>query len=142
MPQQQVLSTVLRSAAPLHLITYPRSLWLRNQNITTAEFQLLAKAADYGASTTSTSTPDTTSPTPEEQRLQRSRRAHEIVELDRLEWARERGYSVRLVALPRIVNNNNTNYYHPRRELLLMGAVKNSPAAQRIRALAGDNESV
>jgi hypothetical protein len=48
-----------------------------------------------------------------------------VVEIDRLEWAREEGYEVRLLELPRIGS------LYPKRELLL-GAVAGSEIAQNI----------
>jgi SAM-dependent methyltransferase len=116
------LSSSARSAAPSGAVSYPRSKWLfHDRNVTGAEFQLLARAADYGANKIAGAA--------DEERHRRSRLAKQIVERDRLQWAFERGYYVRLVELPRI------GPLYMKRELLL-GAPSGSSAAQRIKSLA------
>ena len=114
-------SSINRSAAPKETITYPRSKWLQ-ELITTEEYQLLAKSADFGSS-------ESLDNDQELLRHQRSRKAKIIVEEDRLRWASERGYFVRMVELPRI------GPFYAKRELLL-GAVQGSPAARRISELS------
>jgi hypothetical protein len=117
--------------------TYPRSQWLQ-QAVTAEEYQLLAKAADYGVvynhddetDDRTTTTPTKTQTTEQEvQRRQRCRRAKRVVERDRLAWAAQQGYAVRLLELPRI------GPLYPKRELLV-GAPCDSPAAARMFALA------
>lgn len=119
MPQA---SSTNRSAAPKGTISYPRSDWLR-EKITEEDYQLLAAAADYGG-TSSLAGDDPN----ESVRWQRSRKAKLIVETDRLQWAQELGYYVRILELPRI------GAFYSKRELLL-GAVRDSPAAHRIAEL-------
>lgn len=86
-----IIGSVQRSAAPEEIV-YPRSKWLQ-KIVCGDEYSLLAAAADYAGSRSTTG---------EVTRRQRSRTAKQIVELDRLEWAKERGYVVRLMELPRI----------------------------------------
>jgi len=108
-----------RSAAP-NEISYPRSDWLKGI-VNCDEYSLLAAAADYAGSLTR-------SDAPESIRRQRSRQAKQVVELDRLQWAKERGYMVRLMELPRI------GPLYSKRELLL-GAPSQSETADRISML-------
>jgi len=114
-------SSINRSAAPKETITYPRSKWLKDL-ITNEEYQLLAKSADFGST-------ESMGKDEELLRHQRSRKAKIIVEEDRLRWASERGYFVRMVELPRI------GPFYAKRELLL-GAIQGSPAARRISDLS------
>jgi SAM-dependent methyltransferase len=115
------LGSAQRSAAPEE-ITYPRSTWLK-EIVNSDEYSLLAAAADYAGSLSDT---DNAS---EADRRQRSRTAKQIVELDRLQWAKEQGYVVRLMELPRI------GPLYSKRELLL-GAPTESPVANRILQLS------
>jgi len=87
-----------------------------------SEYQLLAAAADYGVS------PTQEVPDDERDRQSRGRRAKQLVELDRLEWAKELDYDVRMVELPRI------GPWYPKRELLL-GAKKGTIAAYQLANL-------
>mmetsp|Transcript_35235 Transcript_35235/g.63411 ORF Transcript_35235/g.63411 Transcript_35235/m.63411 type:complete len:565 (-) Transcript_35235:214-1908(-) len=114
------LRSVDRSAAPSE-ISYPRSELL-NDIISVEEYQLLAAAADYGTATNPNTNHDTLE---ERNRTQRCRKAKTIVELDRLQWAKEQGYVVRMVELPRIGPLYN------KRELLL-GAKKGTEVATRL----------
>jgi hypothetical protein len=107
--------------SPFEDFSYPRSRWLQ-QAVTTDEYQLLAKSADYGV------VYDKNADAEEMKRRERCRMAKRVVEMDRLEWAREHGYEVQLVELPRI------GQLYPKRELLL-GAPKGSHSAERIKQL-------
>lgn len=107
--------------SPLDEFSYPRSQWLR-QVITNDEYQLLANSADYGVIY------DNEADEHEMNRRKRCRMAKQVVEADRLEWAQEHGYEVRMVELPRI------GPFYPKRELLL-GAPKGSYSAERIKGL-------
>ena len=109
-----------RRGAPKE-IKYPRSSWLQNAVPLIEDFRLLASAADYGVNGSSDEIQELV-------RRQRCQSAKRIVEADRLEWARERGYCVRMLELPRI------GPHYPKRELLL-GAKEGSPAARRIQFL-------
>ena len=111
-----------RSAAPLE-ITYPRSKWLKGV-VGVDDYQMLAAAADYGVGS-SLQEEDAQ----ELARRKRCRIAKHIVEMDRLKWAKEQGYYVRMMELPRI------GQLYPKREILL-GAKKESNAAARISQLA------
>lgn len=84
---------------------------------------MLAAAADYGVGSSKEEV--------DEQELARRRRcrtAKQIVEIDRLQWAKERGYYIRMMEMPRI------GPLYPKRELLL-GAKIGSSAASRISQL-------
>ena len=65
---------------------------------------------------------------------QRGRMSKLIVETDRLKWAQERGYYVRMMELPRL------DATYPKREILL-GAKLGSNAAYRISRLPRMNSS-
>ena len=110
-----------RSAAPPE-ISYPRSVWL-NDMLSFNDYQLLAAAADYGVGGR-----EQDDDAQELARRERCSTAKQIVETDRLEWAQEKGYYVRMVELPRI------GPIYPKRELLL-GAKKGSSQAIRISRL-------
>ena len=115
------LSPGERSAAPPE-ISYPRSMWL-NRAVSLEEYQMLAAAADYGVGSSKEEV--------DEQELARRRRcrtAKQIVEIDRLQWAKEKGYYIRMMEMPRI------GPLYPKRELLL-GAKIGSSAASRISQL-------
>jgi hypothetical protein len=109
-----------RSAAPVE-ITYPRSVWLQSI-VNGDEYSLLAAAADYSSHLSDDKNAQ------EAARRQRSRAAKQIVELDRLQWAKEKEYTVRLMELPRI------GLLYSKREVLL-GAPAKSQAAERISKL-------
>jgi SAM-dependent methyltransferase len=112
-----------RSAAPDE-ITYPRSEWLIGA-VSYSSYQLLSSAADYGVIYTA----DAEQNANEQKRRRRCKLSKRIVEMDRLQWAKENGYHVRLVELPRI------GPLYPKRELLL-GAKIGSNAATKIAQLA------
>jgi SAM-dependent methyltransferase len=118
----QLLSTINRSAAPSDF-SYPRSAWLSNAlKDSLGDYHLLTSAADYSGV-------DSKDDDEEEMaRRLRCRKAKRIVEADRLRWAKEWGYYVRMVELPRI------GPHYPKRELLL-GAKKGTKAAFRISQL-------
>jgi SAM-dependent methyltransferase len=101
-------------------ISYPRSRWLQKNVRDDDDYELLAAAADYGVLYDAQLVDRF-----ESERRQRCRLAKRVVEIDRLEWAREEGYEVRLLELPRIGS------LYPKRELLL-GAVAGSEIAQNI----------
>jgi len=103
------------------ILSYPRSQRL-SMRIKRSEYQLLAAAADYGVS------PTQEVPDDERDRQSRGRRAKQLVELDRLEWAKELDYDVRMVELPRL------GPWYPKRELLL-GAKKGTIAAYQLANL-------
>lgn len=103
-------------------ISYPRSAWLTNA-ISFSDYQLLAAAADYGVGGSNDE-----DDAQELERRNRCRAAKQIVETDRLLWAKEMGYYVRMVELPRIGPR------YPKRELLL-GAKRNSAVAYKISRL-------
>ncbi|CAB9516436.1 S-transferase C-terminal domain-containing protein [Seminavis robusta] len=107
--------------SPLHDLSYPRSKWLQGA-IQLEEYELLAKAADYGVVYGDKATDA------ELQRRDRCRLAKRIVEMDRLRWAEEHGYEIGMVELPRI------GPLYPKRELLL-GAPKDSSAAVKLKKL-------
>jgi len=137
MAKRKVLSSSQRSMPRTKdgvSITYPRSEWLR-RTISPEEYVTLAKAADYGP-------PDIDRPVAGEtgaadtedgaRRLVRGRRAKNVVECDRLEFAREMGYYVRILSLPRIGPK------YPKREILF-GAKVGSRAARSIGLLESVN---
>jgi SAM-dependent methyltransferase len=114
------LESGTRSGSRRTEISFPRSVWLC-QTVTPNEYELLAAAADYGGS-------NSVLDSNEFDRRQRCREAKQIVELDRLQWAQEHGYYVRMLELPRI------GPLYSKRELLL-GAKEGSEAASRIKSL-------
>ena len=105
-----------RAARPSH-VEYPRSRWLASELEDASEWGVLAAAADYGVGADDDA---------DVARVQR--RAKRVVETDRLAYAAERGYVVRLLDLPA----DDPRY--PKRELLL-GAPRGSPAAAAIANL-------
>ena len=109
-----------RMAADSDTIQYPRSRRLMDA-MTFSNYQLLAAAADYGVGVDMEDAQELA-------RRNRCRSAKQIVETDRLQWAQEMGYDVRIVELPRI------GPLYPKRELLL-GAKRGSAAASRIACL-------
>jgi SAM-dependent methyltransferase len=113
-----------RASAPTGTVSYPRSR-LFMKLIAPESYRLLASAADYGVRSRST----TESDVDEWKRWRRSRQAKKIIEIDRLQWAFEQGYYVRILELPRI------GPLYSKREVLL-GALQGSTAAIRISKLA------
>ena len=120
-------SPTQRGSAPNGTICYPRSEWLRNV-VSPESYRLLASAADYGVRTRCTTGVDVQ----EWERWRRSRQAKKIIEIDRLQWAFEQGYYVRILELPRI------GPLYSKREVLL-GAVYGSPASFRLAKLPISN---
>jgi SAM-dependent methyltransferase len=115
-------SNVNKSGAPVDF-SYPRSAWLTAALKDSLEsYQLLTRAADYGV------VGDLQVDEEEIARRVRCRKAKQIVETDRLLWAKQEGYYVRMLELPRIGPS------YPKRELLL-GAKKGTKAAFRISQL-------
>ena len=106
--------------ASFNTIQYPRSRRLTDA-MSFSDYQLLAAAADYGVG-------GDMEEAQELARRYRCRSAKQIVETDRLQWAKEMGYDVRMVELPRI------GPHYPKRELLL-GAKRGTAAASRILSL-------
>ncbi len=107
-------SSAQRSAAP-DAVTYPRSSWLRDI-VSQDDYKLLAAAADYGVGNSQVDDER------ERARRQRCKLSKKIIEMDRLQWAKEHGYCIRLLEMPRI------GPLYPKRELLL-GAKEGSSAA-------------
>ena len=117
-----------RGSTPLGIITYPRSKWFQLNDFSYDQYRIIASAADYGVRQTqqpSSSSMDDTDAKDEMCRYQRQRRAKRMIEIDRLQYAYEQGYEVRLLELPRI------GPLYTKRELLI-GAVRNTPAAERL----------
>ena len=112
-----------RSAAP-SVVSYPRSAWLRRTLAHPDDFQLLAAAADYGVGNTNDQEVDDL----ELARRKRCRLSKKVIEIDRLQWAKEHGYYIRLLEMPRI------GPLYPKRELLL-GAKEGSRAALALSRL-------
>jgi SAM-dependent methyltransferase len=127
MPPIQVLSSSERSGAPSAMISYPRSAWL-NEAVSFEEYQMLAAAADYGVGGESNKEMEETINEQEVARRRRCKISKKIIEIDRLQWAKENGYYIRLLEIPRI------GLFYPKRELLL-GAKKGSTAAIRMSQL-------
>ncbi|KAK7247730.1 tRNA methyltransferase [Aureococcus anophagefferens] len=105
-----------RAARPSN-VEYPRSRWLASELEDASEWGVLAAAADYGVGADD-----------DDDVARVQRRAKRVVETDRLAYAAERGYVVRLLDLPA----DDPRY--PKRELLL-GAPRGSPAAAAIANL-------
>lgn len=136
-----------RASTPMGIIAYPRSKWFQQHEVSYDQYRLIAAAADYGVrqkkplrsppskSITTTTTTADTDDTEEMRRYQRQRRAKRLIEIDRLQYAHEQGYEVRLLELPRI------GPLYTKRELLI-GALRNTPAAEKIAALPVCYESV
>ena len=95
-----------------------------------SSYTLLSSAADYGVAGNSADAENNE----EQERRRRWKLSKRIVEMDRLQWAKERGYHVRLVELPRI------GPFYPKRELLL-GAKIGSIAATKIAQLATTHQT-
>jgi Methyltransferase domain len=116
-----------RGSAPIGTISYPRSKWLL-EIVSPENYRLLASAADYGVRSSCSGESDVD----EFKRWRRSRQAKTIIEIDRLQWAFEHGYYVRILELPRL------GPLYSKREVLL-GAIQGSPAAIRISKLPVSN---
>jgi hypothetical protein len=123
-PKQSFTTSADRSGAPSE-VSYPRSDWLKTILPSRDEYKLLASAADYGVGGSCDEAVDTA----ELERRRRCRLSKKIIELDRLRWAKEHGYFVRLLEMPRI------GPLYPKRELLL-GAREGSPAAEKLLQLS------
>ncbi len=118
-----------RASTPMGIITYPRSKWFQQHEVSYDQFRLIAAAADYGVRQKKPlRSPTDTNDTEEMRRYQRQRRAKRLIEIDRLQYAYEQGYEVRLLELPRI------GPLYTKRELLI-GALRNTPAAEKIATL-------
>ena len=115
-----------RSATPSE-ITYPRSKLLSNEKLDPDDYGLILSSADYSA-------PDVRYGSDidlsgfDMEKVNRGRRSKLIVETDRLAYAKEHGYNVRMVEIPRM------GPLYPKRELLL-GAKAGTSAALRISQL-------
>ena len=143
-PKLPLTMPTQRASTPMGIITYPRSKWFQQHEVSYDQYRLIAAAADYGVrqkkplrSPPSNSIATTTdaNDTEEMRRYQRQRRAKRLIEIDRLQYAHEQGYEVRLLELPRI------GPLYTKRELLI-GALRNTPAAEKVAALPVCNESV
>ena len=121
-PDQMPSMSTQRSGAP-DSISYPRSAALREM-IREEDYNLILSAADYSAGNVGES-----ASTQELDHQRRGKMAKVIVETDRLKWAEERGYYVRMMEIPRL------GRLYPKRELLL-GAKAGSLAASRISQLS------
>ena len=117
------LTSAQRSAAP-QAVTYPRSAWLRTVLPSEDDYKMLASAADYGVGNSSCNEVDHL----EMARRKRCKLSKKIIETDRLQWAEENGYCIRLLEMPRI------GPLYPKRELLL-GAKEGSREASILRQL-------
>ena len=109
--------TSAQRAARPSTVEYPRSRWLASELEDAAEWEVLAAAADYGVGADD-----------DDDVARVQRRAKRVVETDRLAYAAEQGYVVRLLDLP----SDDPRY--PKRELLL-GAPRGSAAAAAIANL-------
>ena len=130
-----VLTSAERSAAPPTVVSYPRSAWLGKVLPCQDDYKLLAAAADYGVGVgggdgDGNSNCDGNGEVDERElaRRKRCRLSKKIIEIDRLQWAKENGYCVRLLEMPRI------GPLYPKRELLL-GAKEGSFAASKLSQL-------
>jgi len=113
-------SSAQRGAAP-QAVTYPRSTWLQKM-LSQDDYKLLASAADYGVGSTVESNPQ------EVARRERCKLSKTIIEYDRLQWAKQNGYAIRMLEMPRI------GPLYPKREFLL-GAKEGSRAAMLLSQL-------
>lgn len=117
------LTSAERSGAPT-VVSYPRSTWLSEALPNPGDYRLLAAAADYGVGNSSNEQVDEH----ELARRKRCKLSKKIIEIDRLQWAKENGYCIRLLEMPRI------GPLYPKRELLL-GAMEGSHAALKLLQL-------
>lgn len=124
MPPKKILTSTERSAAP-SVVSYPRSAWLKNALPNQDDYRLLAAAADYSVGNSEC---DEKVDDWELARRKRCRLSKKAIEIDRLQWAKENGYYVRLLEMPRI------GPLYPKRELLL-GAKEGSRAALKLSQL-------
>jgi SAM-dependent methyltransferase len=123
------LTSAERSAAPPTVVSYPRSAWLGKALPYQDDYKLLAAAADYGVGGDSNSAGNKGEVDERElARRKRCRLSKKIIEIDRLQWAKENGYCIRLLEMPRI------GPLYPKRELLL-GAKEGSFAASKLSQL-------
>eukprot|EP00979_Chaetoceros_neogracilis_P000883 scaffold187_cov266-Chaetoceros_neogracile.AAC.13 len=113
-----------RSGAP-ESITYPRSHDLQDL-VKDMDYSLILSAADYSSGNLNLNAGATEK---EVEHQHRGRLAKTIVETDRLKWAEEHGYFVRMMEIPRLGS------WYPKRELLL-GARSGTSAASRISQLS------
>ena len=118
----QMPATSQRSGTP-EGISYPRSRFLQNM-VQDEDYHLILSAADYSAGNTNGSVADK-----EVEHQQRGKAAKSIVETDRLQWAEEPGYFVKMVEIPRLGG------LYPKHELLL-GAKTGTLTASRISRLS------
>ena len=121
-PNQMPAMSSQRSGAP-EGISYPRSRFLQNM-VQDKDYSLILSAADYSAGNMNGSVA-----AKEVEHQQRGKAAKTIVETDRLQWAEERGYFVKMVEIPRLGG------LYPKRELLL-GAKSGTLTASRISQLS------
>lgn len=110
-----------RSGTP-DSITYPRSSILQ-EIVGDEDYNLILSAADYSASERSDINSDK-----EMKHINRGKLAKNLVETDRLMWADERNYTIRLLEIPRL------GEFYPKRQILL-GAKAGSGCADRILKL-------
>ena len=127
-PSSEKINCVIASK-----ISYPRSEWLKNalakEGSVVEDYRLLAAAADYAGDGTETQERGGGSDDRQETiRRERCRVSKVMIETDRLEHARECGYHVRMLELPRI------GPFYAKREIVL-GALKGSAAAVGISQL-------
>jgi hypothetical protein len=115
-----------RSGTPRE-ITYPRSRLLGDENLDPKDYGLILASADYSAPDVNKS--ENGSSGIDTEHFNRGRLSKLIVETDRLAYAKEHGYSVRMVEIPRM------GPLYPKRELLL-GAKSGTHAASRISQLS------
>ena len=125
-----MISSSQRSGAPDN-ITYPRSAALRNILKEEVDYNLILTAADYSSSASVGGEPDDLGNG--SSHSERGRMAKRIVETDRLKWAEERGYDVKMMEIPRLGRS------YPKRELLV-GAKRGTLAASRISQLASSTQ--
>ena len=126
---KNISTSAERSAAP-KAVSYPRSAWLGKVLPRQYDYKLLAAAADYGVGSGDSNSSNDNREVSERElaRRKRCRLSKKIIEMDRLKWATENGYCVRLLEMPRI------GPLYPKRELLL-GAKEGSFAASKLSQL-------
>ena len=114
------LSSVERSSAPNNII-YPRSR-IVDSYAGQLDYSLIITAADYSAGNIHFISSS------ELVKYRRGQIAKNIVDMDRLKWAEEQGYYIRMVEIPRL------GQYYPKKQLLL-GARKGTSIAAKLAAL-------
>lgn len=117
-----------RSGTPDSL-TYPRSSILR-EIVGDEDYNLILSAADYSASERIDLDSDK-----EMKHIHRGKLAKNLVETDRLMWAEERNYTIRLLEIPRL------GEFYPKRQILI-GAKAGSGSAARILKLKTLHQNV